>query len=195
MKIKSKLAKLSLNKNSIRTKLAIVIVFIVAISLCLMTFFSYYYFANETTVRIQDYNLGIVQGIGRQVSLKLDGFKNLGLLLSKTYKNNKSLAVENFNQNKEIIFYGLSNEKGIYNEKNIPIFITTFENKNFFQKINSSVDILKSINQSNLKYFQKLKNQELFLFNASFEKTAILGLAFKNKDDFIYLYIDPQSFF
>ena len=188
-----------LSRFTIRFKLTFVIVFITVLSLGSMTFLASFFFGNESTLRIQEYNLGIAQSLGRQVESEIETLSSKGLVISKLLKKNqnKSLGNELFRKDENFIYlsiYDISDIKAKAGNKiNTKNYLL---NETFIINNKLSKNILDKIISENLDSLKQSITKEIVLFNASTKTIPIIALSTKDSEDkIVVIFFNPEKLF
>ncbi len=182
------------SKFTIRFKLTAIIVILVVFSLGSMSILASYYFGKESALRIQEYNLGVAQGIGRQVETELESIKNHGVSIAKlANQKNSVVAEELFNKSKDFIFLGLLKPEDLGQKQAIK-FKMSYQRKSFYEKNNLTSTEINKIHVQNRDAIKRASSGELVIFNSSKDKIAMLGLCFREEGgNIIVIYINPEK--
>ena len=186
-----------LSRYTIRFKLTFVIVFITVLSLGSMTFLASFFFGSESTLRIQEYNLGIAQSLGRQVESEIETISSKGLVISKLLNKNqnKSLGNELFQKDENFIYLSLYDISDIKAENKINTK-NYLLNETFIKNNKLSKNILDKIISENLDSLKLSITKEIVLFNASTKTIPIIALSTKDSEDkIIVIFFNPEKLF
>lgn len=188
------------SKLTIRTKLLVIILSIIIVSLSLVIFLATYFFRDDSEKRVQENNLTIVDVIGQKIESELKGnsytLKSLAnLQLSGTAYNLKQFYIEEFFTNHpNIIYISIL-------EPQATGFLTRLEflNNKYATENGLEKSSFVQVNRSFESEYRKSARGATVLWNASPGFiTPILGMSlpwnYQGKNQIILVYIDSIEF-
>ena len=179
---------------TIRFKLTMAVISVLTVSLSLMAYSTSYYFSEETSIRIQEFNLNIAQGLGRQVESELYSTQSkIHLIASLSLSSGQQgYAKSIFNNNANFIFmsFGSVAKDGNFNS------IQSFYNREYMKTNQIDQSSIDGSHVNYKQYFLRAKQNIFNIFNASLGNVPLLGLSFLLDSNLVVVtYIRPNSIF
>lgn len=179
---------------TIRFKLVLIITSLLIGSLGAMAYLTSRYFSEETSIRIQEFNLNIARSIGRQMETELRSVKDKARFISFLGLGGKQqgYAQNIFRNNPNFIFLSVGSvtEEGDFN----PVY--SLYNGKYMELNKLTQDALQGNKENSKQYFLKAKQNIFSIYNASIGQIPLLGLSFLLDSGMVLvLYIYPEIIF